>query len=73
MNHCGYCGAGTTSNPLPIRYVARPDATPEGEAAALASVYRFLLERRAKRTAVSSSSDPKQEGGADEKLTEKLR
>jgi hypothetical protein len=29
-----------------VIYVPRPDATPEGELAALAAVYRFLLDRR---------------------------
>ena len=56
-----------------VIHTPRSDITPEGERATLASVYRFLLERHAKRTAVGSSSDPKQEGGADEKLIEKLR
>jgi hypothetical protein len=32
-----------------ILYTPRPGATPEGEVAVLASVYRFLLECHAKR------------------------
>ena len=38
------------SNP-PIVYTPRPDATPEGELNALANVYRFILDRHAKKEA----------------------
>ena len=34
---------------LRVTYVPREDATPEGEGAALANVYRFLLDRRERR------------------------
>ena len=30
-----------------VTYAPRPDATPEGETAALAAVYRFILDRHA--------------------------
>jgi hypothetical protein len=50
-------------------YVRPSKAAPEGEAAALTAVYRFLLERHANRTAIGSRSGPKQEGGADGTLT----
>jgi hypothetical protein len=45
------------SNLLHIRYVPRPDATSEGEAAALRAVYRFLLDRHAKKE-VAHPGDP---------------
>jgi hypothetical protein len=32
-----------------VTYAPCPEATPEGELAALASVYRFLLDRRERR------------------------
>jgi hypothetical protein len=32
-----------------VTYTPRPDASPEGELTALASVYRFLLDRRERR------------------------
>jgi hypothetical protein len=32
-----------------VTYTSRPDASPEGELTALASVYRFLLDRRERR------------------------
>ena len=32
-----------------ITYAPRPDATPEAELEALASVYRFILDRKAKK------------------------
>ena len=34
-----------------IAYTPRPDATLEGEASALAAIYRFLLDRHAKKEA----------------------
>lgn len=36
---------------LRVTYAPHPDATPEDEAAALACVYRFLLDRHAKKAA----------------------
>ena len=50
-------------------YRPRPDTTPEGELNALASVYRFLLERRAGKTPTDESLRPKRERGADGTLT----
>ena len=52
-----------------IRYVPRDDVTPEGELKALASVYRFVLERHAKRRAGAAGSHPIR-GGVDESLRE---
>ena len=43
------------SNP-PIFYTPRPDATPEGELNALASVYRFILDCHAKKIAAEPDS-----------------
>ena len=39
-----------------ITYAPRPDATPEGELNALASVYRFILDCHAKPKAVGVTS-----------------
>jgi hypothetical protein len=50
-----------------VRYVPRRDATLEGELNALASVYRFLLERHAEKAA-DNDSRLEPEGGADEAL-----
>jgi hypothetical protein len=41
--------------PMYIRYAQRPDATPEAELRALASVYRFVLDCRAKKEAAPES------------------
>jgi hypothetical protein len=41
-----------------IRYTSRPDATPEAEISALANVYRFVLDRRAKKEAAPRQSRP---------------
>jgi hypothetical protein len=32
-----------------VTYIPRPDATPEGETVALATVYRFILDRYAQK------------------------
>ncbi len=37
---------------LTVAYAVRPDATPEAEIVALANVYRFVLDCRAKKKAV---------------------
>ena len=37
-------GRGRDSDPC-VAYTPRPDATPEGEIAALAAVYRLVIER----------------------------
>ena len=39
-----------------ITYVPRPDATQEAELHALASVYRFILDSRAKKNAAGVTS-----------------
>ena len=44
-------------------YVLREDATPEGELAALADVYRFVLERHEKKKA--ARADGGEEEGAE--------
>jgi hypothetical protein len=54
------------SDQLRIDYRPRPDVSPEQEAEILASIYRFLLERRAEKAADDSRLEP--EGGADEAL-----
>jgi hypothetical protein len=41
--------------PAHIRYAQRPDATPEAELSALAAVYRFVLDCRAKKEAAPES------------------
>jgi hypothetical protein len=38
-------------NSTHITYTSRPDATPEAELNVLANVYRFILDRRAKKMA----------------------
>ncbi len=38
----------------PITYAPRPDATPEMELSTLANVYRFVLDCRVKKKAVSA-------------------
>jgi len=42
--------------PLAIRYTPRLDITPEAELDALANVYRFILDRQAKKTAAEPNS-----------------
>ena len=42
-------GSAPDSGGPRIQYVPRDDATPEGELAALAAVYRFLLDRHERR------------------------
>ena len=46
-----------------IDYWPRPDTPPEDEAKALASVYRFLLDRHAEKAANEGRPEP--QGGAD--------
>jgi hypothetical protein len=55
------------SDQLRIDYRPRPDVSPEQEAEILASIYRFLLERRAEKAA-DNDSRLEPEGGADEAL-----
>ncbi len=46
------------SQPLPhIAYTPRPDASPEAEAAALANVYRFVLDSANKNAAGVTSTN----------------
>jgi hypothetical protein len=47
-------------NPRPV-YVSRNDATPEGELAALAAVYRFLLDRHERRDDDIAADDAENE------------
>lgn len=47
-----------------IDYCPRPDTPPEEEASALASVYRFLLDRHAEKAAHHRTC-PEHEGGDD--------
>ncbi len=48
----GWCKVKRASS-VCITYVPCPDATPEGERAALAAVYKFLLNRRIDRDATN--------------------
>ena len=50
-----------------IRYVPLPDTTPEKELDALAVVYKFILDRHAKKKAAGAS------GGDDVKLANNER
>lgn len=43
--HASIAAAGSAGDPH-VTYVPCPDATPEAELAALAAVYRYLLDRR---------------------------
>ena len=52
-----------------IDYRPRPDISPEQEAQALASIYRFLLERYAEKAA-HGENRLKPEGGAHGALSE---
>ena len=52
------------SNP-PIFYTPRPNATPEGELNALASVYRFILACHAKKMAVEPAPEPDGRDGTE--------
>jgi hypothetical protein len=45
-----------------VTYTPRPDATPEGELNALASIYRFVLDSAQKNAAGRTSTN-----GSDEK------
>jgi hypothetical protein len=52
-----------------ISYAPRPDATPEGEVASLASVYGFILACHAKKNAdgvTSTGGDNAKEGSLDD-------
>ena len=44
------------SDEIRLRYVPREDASPEGERAALAAVYRFLLDRHIKTKGGSATA-----------------
>jgi hypothetical protein len=46
------------STPPSIVYAPRPDATPKAELDALASVYRFILDSRAKKMAAEPAPEP---------------
>jgi hypothetical protein len=52
-----------------ISYAPRPDATPEGELNALASVYRVRLGRRLSSVDVFPARRSSKEGGTDGTLT----
>jgi hypothetical protein len=49
-----------------IEYAPRPDATPEAELSALAAVYRFVLDCRAKKEAAPESRPEDPERRSDE-------
>jgi hypothetical protein len=42
--------------PANIRYAQRPETTPEAELSALANVYKFVLDRRARKEATHPGS-----------------
>ena len=53
-----------------IAYAPRADATSESEAAALAAVYRFLLDRHAKKeTAHPGGPDDAMKGSSNDRAT----
>jgi hypothetical protein len=52
--------------PVHIHYTQRPDATPEAELGALASVYRFVLDCHAKKEAAPESRPEDPERRSDE-------
>ena len=52
--------AASPDNPR-VAYFPRKDTTPEGELAALAAVYRFLLDRR-ERSDVAAADGPEERG-----------
>jgi hypothetical protein len=54
------------SDQLCIDYRPSPDVSPEQEAEILASIYRFLLARHAKK--VDDEGRPESKGGANETL-----
>jgi hypothetical protein len=45
-------------NSTHITYTRRSDATPEAELNVLANVYRFVLDRRAKKIAAEPAPEP---------------
>jgi hypothetical protein len=45
-------------NSTHITYTSRPDATPEAKLNVLANVYRFILDRRAKKMAAEPAPKP---------------
>ena len=48
-----------SAQPLPgIAYAARPDAIPQAEISALANIYKFVLDCRAKKEAAPRQSRP---------------
>ena len=55
-----------------IVYTPRPDATPESEATALATVYRFILDCYTKKTANQSFQSQMGKEVADEEISDVL-
>ena len=49
-----------------IIYTPRPDATPESEATALAAVYKFVLDCRAKKKGRPTTSGPDDRKGLED-------
>ena len=55
------------SSPDRVTYTPRSDTSPELEAAALATVYRYILDCHAKRNAIEAGGgEDDGEGGTDE-------
>jgi hypothetical protein len=53
-----------------VTYEPRPDATPESETAALAAVYRFILDRHAEKQDVDRDAQlHRRKDTSDEPLT----
>ena len=55
-----------------IVYAPRPDATSEGELNALASIYRFILDRHAKKEDYPTTSDPEPDAAVRVKYGEEV-
>ncbi len=60
LSACATAGYGDAMDSARVTYTARPDATPESGAKALAAVYAFILECHAKKKAAEAS------GGEDD-------
>jgi hypothetical protein len=52
-----------------VHYIPRPDATPQRELEALASVYRFILDcHKRKEAALASGADGAKQENSDDEL-----
>jgi hypothetical protein len=58
LNACATGGYQSAVDSARIIYTPRPDITPESEATALAAVYKFVLDCRAKKKGRPTTSGP---------------